>query len=68
MSDNRGYCTLQEELNIRRRAKIAGLTAFLTGASPAQLTALGRAYFETFANSGMPIKDLWKLQRAMEAA
>ena len=68
MSDNRGYCTLQEEIKIRGRAKIAGLSAFLTGASPVQLTALGRAYYETFAKSGMPIKELWKLQRAMEAA
>lgn len=68
MSDNRGYCTLQEELNIRRRAKQAGLTAFLTGASRTQLTALGRGYYDVFAQSGMPIKDLRKLQRAMEAA
>ena len=68
MSDNRGYCTLQEELNIRSRAKKAGLSAFLTGASRAQLTALGRAYYDVFAKSGLPIKDLRKLQGSMEAA
>ena len=68
MSDNRGYCTLQEELNIRRRAKKAGLSAFLTGASRAQLTALGRAYYDVFAQSGLPIKDLRRMVSAMEAA
>ena len=67
MSDNRGYCTLQEEIKIRGRAKAAGLSAFLTGASRSQLTALGRAYYDVFAKSELPIKDLRKLQRAMEA-
>lgn len=67
MSNDRGYCTLQEELDIRRRAKQAGLSAFLTGASRDQLTALGRAYYDVFAKSDLSINDLRKLRIAMEA-
>ena len=59
---------MQEEIKIRGRAKAAGLSAFLTGASRSQLTALGRAYYDVFAKSGLPIKDLRKLHRVMEAA
>jgi len=59
---------VQQELKNQRRAKKAGLDAFLTGASPYQLTALGRAFYDVFAKSELPIKDLRKLQSAMEAA
>ena len=59
---------MQQELNNQWRAKKAGLDAFLTGASPDQLTALGRAFYHTFAKSERPIKNLRELQSAMEAA
>lgn len=67
-AQNRGYCTMQEELNIRARAKRAGLNAFLTGASRMQLTALGRAYYDVFQKAGLPMKDLRQLASTMEAA
>ena len=67
-SQDRGYCTIERELDIRLSAKRAGLNAFLTGANKAQLTALGRAYYEVFQNSPTPIKEVRKLASTMKEA